>query len=111
MKTIHIYLIVFIGVLFGCEPSFENEARQIGKSGIVVQKHKDEIGCHGSILFKNLGSVDSLTGLCFCVPRETQAVWKYVEVGDSLIKKEGSLEIEIYRKRVKRIFEFPICIQ
>jgi hypothetical protein len=106
------FSLIFLCFFSSCESIIELDAKKITKKGIVIGKYKDQIGCHGSIVVRSDGQIiDSLIGLCYCVPRQSQEIWKYVEVGDSLVKKSGDLEITIYRNGNIKIFEYPICIQ
>ena len=77
--------------------------------GVVMSKAKEETGCFGMIIVQQAGEVDTLRKIFYCTPAENK-VWNYVEPGDSLLKKEGSLEVDVVRNGVVKKFTFPTRI-
>jgi hypothetical protein len=73
--------------------------------GIVISKSKEETGCYGLIILKQNQEVDTLRQIYYCTPPEN-AVWRYVESGDSILKEAGTLEVFVKRNgaTVKFIF-------
>jgi hypothetical protein len=105
-----LYSVLFARCVFDCKSYLDKNIKPLNIDGIVMDKQKAKTGCFGVIILKHENNLDTLLGVCYCVP-EGQGLWKYVMNGDSLHKANKSLIVEVYRKDSVRKFEYPCCSQ
>ncbi len=80
-------------------------------SGVVLSKFHTETDCFGSIALKTNYKIDTVAALCYCKPNQALNFWEYVQAGDSVSKRKGSMFIAVFRDKHKRYFEYPVCIR
>lgn len=97
------------GCGFDCTSYLGNEVKPLHIQGIVISKNKREVGCFGNVILKSNNKYDTIANICYCTSDTSTALWKYVEVGDSLFKKDQSLIIEVYRRGAVKKIDYPCC--
>ena len=100
--------VLFNGCGYDCKSYLNNHIRPLDISGMVTSKQKSEMGCFGTIIWEHQSKADTLKDVCYCVIPK-QALWHYIEAGDSLHKSKNSLLFEVFRKDTITNFEFPCC--
>ncbi len=104
-----ILITVFSYCLTGCFPCnvFLSNVKSSVIKGIVAGKNEDG-PCFGNIIIMQKNILDTLTNVCHCTP-ENEAVWDYINTGDSLYKGKGSLIVQVFRNDSIKKFKYPCC--
>ncbi|MCF1714182.1 hypothetical protein L0U88_06040 [Flavihumibacter sp. RY-1] len=95
---------------FNCKSYLDKNIRPLIISGKLVGKQKENIGCFGLLVIRQDKKLDTLKNICYCVP-ENEALWKYVQLGDSVFKDSNSLTVNVYRNDSIATFDYPCCSQ
>ena len=95
---------------FACTPNFKDELVNKSFKGVIIKKYESTGGCRGEFLIVDEQKIQRIKTVCYCV-NEQQNVWDYATVGDTLLKREGELQIYVIRKTETRKYEYPNCIQ
>jgi hypothetical protein len=114
MKNILVLILLFSLQLtscrFNCKSYLDKNIRPLIISGKLVDKQKENIGCFGFLVIRQDKNLDTLKNVCYCVS-EKQALWKYVQLGDSVFKESNSLSVNVYRNDSIVKFDYPCCSQ
>jgi len=106
-----ICVILFWGVQhFSCKTSIKDELKNKQFKGLIVKKSNSDIGCFGSFVITDGQKSEVIENICYCVS-ESQDVWGYAMVGDSIFKRKGELNIYVHRENRIRKYAYPICIR
>jgi hypothetical protein len=92
---------------FTCSWYYKNKVKPKEYNGTIINIYEDEVGCFAYLVVTNKTNNDTLS-ICYC---DHNNLWEYMEIGDSLIKEQGS----VYLKVIKKVdgdsmsAEYPCC--
>lgn len=112
MKKIQLILFVLAfliqGCLFDCKEYLNEEIKPRHIYGKVIAINEEDVGCFVTIILRDKNNYDTLSGFCYC-GLESPKLWTYMEVGDTLFKQKGELQIKLISKGTIRSFQYPCC--
>ena len=108
--------LILIGLLLSTDSCFPTCDSYLGSkaklnfSGVVKAKSESDIGCFGNIIIDQKGDLISLERVCNCTG-DKYNFYKYCQIGDSLIKNSGSIQVKVIKKDSSKFFDYPCCIK
>ena len=102
------FLLFSLSLFFtNCNADYDR-IRSLELKGIIKGKGKSS-PCFGFIEILENGQLDTVKQICYCANPSNSKIWEFAEKGDSLIKKNGSVEFQIIRHDITYSFTFPNC--